>query len=184
MLTGAGSTLVDHPCINHVFAEMSLRYGRLFDTTVRAQYQRALDLAKANIGPLPQGPKRIPLTIEGDWQQAPAIKARLAGGYCLRAPAPRACPYANVCGTQSWCFALGWFLMLVVRVFTGFRDRSRRLVAAGRRDRRASRDLGPSVRLVCRHVIAVCFCLSQISCDSGRLLPLGVVNEICATDNA
>jgi hypothetical protein len=25
---------------------MSLRYGRLFDTTVRAEYERALDLAK------------------------------------------------------------------------------------------------------------------------------------------
>jgi hypothetical protein len=28
---------------------------------------------------------------------APAIKARLAGGYCLRAPAQGACPYANIC---------------------------------------------------------------------------------------
>jgi hypothetical protein len=25
------------------------------------------------------------------------IKARLAGGYCLRAPAQGACPYANIC---------------------------------------------------------------------------------------
>jgi integrase len=83
--------------LGHVSAEMSLRYGRLFDTTVRAEYQRALDLAKANIGPLPEGPKRIPVTAEGDWRQAPAIKARLAGGYCLRAPAQGACPYANIC---------------------------------------------------------------------------------------
>jgi site-specific recombinase XerD len=83
--------------LGHVSAEMSLRYGRLFDTTVRAEYQRALDLAKANLGPLPEGPKRIPVTAEGDWRQAPAIKARLAGGYCLRAPAQGACPYANIC---------------------------------------------------------------------------------------
>jgi integrase len=83
--------------LGHVSAEMSLRYGRLFDTTVRAEYQRALDLAKANIGPLPQGPKQIPVTAEGDWRDAPAIKARLAGGYCLRAPAQGACPYANIC---------------------------------------------------------------------------------------
>jgi integrase len=83
--------------LGHVSAEMSMRYGRLFDTTVRAEYQRALDLAKANIGPLPQGAKRIPLVAEGDWRQAPAIKARLAGGYCLRAPAQGACPYANIC---------------------------------------------------------------------------------------
>ena len=32
--------------LGHVSAEMSLRYGRLFDTTVRAEYERALDLAK------------------------------------------------------------------------------------------------------------------------------------------
>jgi integrase len=83
--------------LGHVSAEMSLRYGRLFDTTVRAEYQRALDLAKANIGPLPDGPKRIPVFIDSDWRQAPAIKARLAGGYCLRAPAQGACPYANIC---------------------------------------------------------------------------------------
>ncbi len=83
--------------LGHVSAEMSLRYGRLFDTTVRAEYERALDLAKANIGPLPEGPRRIPVAAEGDWRQAPAIKARLAGGYCLRAPAQGACPYANIC---------------------------------------------------------------------------------------
>ena len=40
--------------LGHVSAEMSLRYGRLFDTTVRAEYERALDLAKARIGQLPQ----------------------------------------------------------------------------------------------------------------------------------
>ena len=33
--------------LGHMSAEMSLRYGRLFDTTVRAEYERALDLAKA-----------------------------------------------------------------------------------------------------------------------------------------
>lgn len=32
--------------LGHMSAEMSLRYGRLFDTTVRAEYERALDLAK------------------------------------------------------------------------------------------------------------------------------------------
>ncbi len=78
-------------------SEMSLRYGRLFDQTVRAEYERALELAKARIGTLPEGPKRIPVTADGDWRQAPAIKARLAGGYCIRAPAQGACPYANIC---------------------------------------------------------------------------------------
>lgn len=82
--------------LGHVSAEMSLRYGRLFDLTVRAEYERALDLAKAHIGPLPDGRKRIAVSA-GEWRDAPAIKARLAGGYCLRAPAQGACPYANIC---------------------------------------------------------------------------------------
>jgi integrase len=82
--------------LGHVSAEMSLRYGRLFDATVRAEYERALELAKARIGTLPQGPKRIPVS-SGDWREAPFIKARLAGGYCLRAPAQGPCPYANIC---------------------------------------------------------------------------------------
>jgi integrase len=83
--------------LGHVSAEMSLRYGRLFDATVRTEYERALDLAKANIGPLPDQRTRLPLIDDGDWREAPAIKARLAGGYCLRAPAQGACPYANIC---------------------------------------------------------------------------------------
>lgn len=83
--------------LGHVSAEMSLRYGRLFDQTVRAEYERALDLAKSRIGPLPKARTRIPLAPEGDWRDAPAIKSRLAGGYCLRAPAQGACPYANIC---------------------------------------------------------------------------------------
>jgi hypothetical protein len=83
--------------LGHVSAEMSLRYGRLFDTTVRAEYERALDLAKSQLGQLPNGRTRIPVTGDGDWRDAPAIKARLAGGYCLRAPAQGSCPYANIC---------------------------------------------------------------------------------------
>jgi integrase len=83
--------------LGHVSAEMSLRYGRLFDQTVRAEYERALELAKARLGTLPDGKRRISVTAEGDWRQAPAIKARLAGGYCLRALAQGACPYANIC---------------------------------------------------------------------------------------
>jgi integrase len=86
--------------LGHVSAEMSLRYGRLFDATVRAEYERALTLARQQIGPLPAtapaGRAALPL-INGDWRQAPAIKARLAGGYCLRAEAQGACQYANIC---------------------------------------------------------------------------------------
>lgn len=93
--------------LGHVSAEMSLRYAHLFDSTIRTEYERALDLAKSRIGamPTPTGKTRIPITNSNgtecpsgnDWRDAPAIKARLAGGHCLRAPAQGACPYANIC---------------------------------------------------------------------------------------
>jgi integrase len=86
--------------LGHVSAAMSLRYARLFDATVRTEYERALDLAKSQIGPLPAGRPSLPLAdVTGgkDWKDAPVIKARLADGYCLRAPAQGACPYANIC---------------------------------------------------------------------------------------
>ncbi|HEY2694779.1 MAG TPA: tyrosine-type recombinase/integrase [Pseudonocardiaceae bacterium] len=87
--------------LGHVSAEMSLRYARLFDTTVRTEYERALDLAKSRIGPLPARRPGLPLlqsTDSGsDWKDTPTVKARLAGGYCLRAPAQGSCPYANIC---------------------------------------------------------------------------------------
>src|SRR5215470_3189379 len=76
--------------------------------TVREEYERALTLAKAQLGPvLPE--RALPLTditAGGRWQDTPLIKSRLAGGYCLRTAAQGACSYANACGTQSWCFAL------------------------------------------------------------------------------
>ena len=90
--------------LGHVSAQMSLRYAHLFDSTVSTEYERALTLAKTRLGSMPIGPTRIPLTVSGcgghsgdDWKDAPAIKSRLAGGYCLRAPAQGACPYANIC---------------------------------------------------------------------------------------
>lgn len=81
--------------LGHVSAEMSLRYGRLFDQTVRAEYERALTLAKQQLGPVL--PSASPVTLTTDWRQAPAIKARLAGGFCVRAEAQGHCPYANIC---------------------------------------------------------------------------------------
>jgi hypothetical protein len=85
--------------LGHVSATMSLRYGRLFDATVKTEYERALDLAKSHIGPLPAGRPALPLldVTGGDWKSAPALKARMAGGFCLRAPVQGACPYANIC---------------------------------------------------------------------------------------
>src|SRR5664280_3679670 len=86
--------------LGHVSAAMSLRYARLFDATVRTEYERALDLAESHIGPLPAGRPGLPLvdvTGGADWKAAPALKTRLAGGFCLRAPVQGACPYANIC---------------------------------------------------------------------------------------
>jgi len=86
--------------LGHVSAEMSLRYGRLFDATVRDEYTRALALAKAQLGPvLPAERTQLPLAAVtgGNWREAPLIKARLAGGYCLRTAAQGPCAYANIC---------------------------------------------------------------------------------------
>ena len=90
--------------LGHVSAEMSLRYAHLFDHTVRAEYERALELAKTRIGPMaPPDRNKIPVAgtrcshHDEDWRDAPAIKARLTGGHCLQAPAQGACVYANIC---------------------------------------------------------------------------------------
>jgi integrase len=86
--------------LGHVSAEMSLRYGRLFDATVRTEYERALTLAKERLGTMPEGRTALPLagiTGGAGWKDSPVIKSRLAGGFCLRAPAQGACPYANIC---------------------------------------------------------------------------------------
>ena len=86
--------------LGHVSAEMSLRYASLFDSTVRTEYERALDLAKTRIGTTTgTGRNLLPITsiTSGNWRETPTIKSRLAGGYCLRAPAQEACPYANIC---------------------------------------------------------------------------------------
>jgi len=86
--------------LGHVSAQMSLRYGRLFDATVRDEYQRALTLAKAQLGPVIPGERtQLPVAVlaAGNWRDAPLIKSRLAGGYCLRAAAQGPCAYANIC---------------------------------------------------------------------------------------
>jgi integrase len=91
--------------LGHASAEMSLRYGRLFDSTVRAEYERALDLAKQNTAAAAPtsasaGRAQLPLTVitgGRDWKDTPLLKSRMAGGFCLRAPAQGACSYANIC---------------------------------------------------------------------------------------
>jgi len=86
--------------LGHVSAEMSLRYGRLFDATVRADYEKALTLAKSRLGPVLGERTSLPLrgvTGGADWREAPHLKTRLAAGYCVRTAAQGACSYANIC---------------------------------------------------------------------------------------
>jgi integrase len=88
--------------LGHTSAAMSLRYARLFDATVRADYERALAQAKTILTvPSPAGRSMLPVTdITGgnaDWKNTPLIKSRLAGGYCLRTAAQGSCAYANIC---------------------------------------------------------------------------------------
>jgi hypothetical protein len=44
----------------------------------------------------PGGRTSLPL-LTGDWKEGPGIKARLAGGFCVRAQAQGPCAYANIC---------------------------------------------------------------------------------------
>jgi hypothetical protein len=88
------------PLLGHGSAELSLRYGKLFDSTVRAEYERALTLAKQRLGTMPAGRTSLPLANVTDgmeWKDSPAIKSRLPGGFCLRAPAQGACAYDIIC---------------------------------------------------------------------------------------
>ena len=52
--------------LGHISAEMSLRYGRLFDTTVRAEYERALDRPNSKPARPPPGAPACP------WPTLPA----------------------------------------------------------------------------------------------------------------
>jgi integrase len=88
--------------LGHTSAAMSLRYARLFDSTVRADYERAIAQAKTILTvPSPGGQAMLPVTDitggNGDWKDTPLIKSRLAGGYCLRTAAQGSCAYANIC---------------------------------------------------------------------------------------
>lgn len=97
--------------LGHVSAAMSLRYGRLFDTTVREEYERALTQTKAQLETAPATPAApsavsggvgtplplVQVTGGADWKDTATIKSRLSGGFCMRAPAQGSCAYANIC---------------------------------------------------------------------------------------
>jgi hypothetical protein len=56
---------------------------------------RAVGRAEERLGPVI--PSTTAVETNENWQELPVIKARLAGGYCLRTPSQGACPYANIC---------------------------------------------------------------------------------------
>jgi integrase len=85
--------------LGHVSAEMSLRYGRLFDQTVRTEYERALTLAKQQLGPVL--PPASPVTLTTDWPagsasapkpRGPAPTPTSASTAPTSAPTPPTCP--------------------------------------------------------------------------------------------
>jgi len=55
------------PVGHYYYREMSLRYGRLFDTTVRAEYERALDLAKQQATTTPASGRRSRRSFRPGW---------------------------------------------------------------------------------------------------------------------
>jgi hypothetical protein len=66
--------------LGHTSAAMSLRYARLFDSTVRTDYERALAQAKTRLTvPSPGGQAMLPVTdITGgnaDWKDTPLMRS-------------------------------------------------------------------------------------------------------------
>ena len=85
--------------LGHGSAEMSLRYGHLFDTTVRQQYDDALAQMKRQYSPAMTASPSARAAHEPDehWIEAPRLKTRLAHGYCQIDTTHSPCPQANVC---------------------------------------------------------------------------------------
>lgn len=85
--------------LGHVSAEMSLRYGHLFDVTVRHQYEEALVQMKQQYSPamMATPATRADLAPDEHWIEAPRLKTRLAHGYCQIDTMHSPCPQANVC---------------------------------------------------------------------------------------
>lgn len=84
--------------LGHVSPEMTLRYAKLANPTIRAAYQAAIDHTR--IGrTLPIAPGSSPTTVPDhvEWLRTEMLKTRLAHGLCSRDPAAGACPYANIC---------------------------------------------------------------------------------------
>lgn len=85
--------------LGHVSAEMSLRYGHLFNETVRQQDEEALAQLKQQYAPamMAMPAARSGQVPDEHWIEAPRLKTRLAHGYCQIAITSAPCPKANAC---------------------------------------------------------------------------------------
>lgn len=87
--------------LGHRTAEMSLRYGQVYDTTVRAAWEQAQGHVRQaysdRLWELPVLPHVAGGSAGTDWMAQHRLKTRLAHGYCLRDIQQHACPYANIC---------------------------------------------------------------------------------------
>lgn len=84
--------------LGHVTMEMSLRYGHLFDSTIRQQYDDALAKIKHQYtAAMLDLPVRKAGSPDPDWMDAHKLKTRLAHGYCQLDHQQTPCPFANVC---------------------------------------------------------------------------------------
>ncbi len=87
--------------LGHHTAEMSLRYGQMYDATVREAWEMAQSRVKQTyserMGELPVLPAMSGGRAATDWMAQHRRKTRLAHGYCLRDIQQKACPYANIC---------------------------------------------------------------------------------------
>lgn len=85
--------------LGHVTPEMTLRYAKLANPTIRAAYQAAIDHTRIGrslpIAPGAGSPRAVPERVE--WLCSEMLKTRVAHGLCSRDPAAGACPYANIC---------------------------------------------------------------------------------------
>ena len=84
--------------LGHVTPQMTLRYAKLANPTIRAAYDDAMhkSAGRRSIFVIPAGQATaIPSRI--DWLNAEMLKTRVAHGYCTLDPAAGPCPYANIC---------------------------------------------------------------------------------------
>jgi hypothetical protein len=95
MLTVCRPRVEDHPYIQHVTAEMTLRYATLASPTLRTAYDEAIGKARKQLPVIVNDRPALPSKV--DWLRGEMLKTRVAHGYCSRHLAADACPYANIC---------------------------------------------------------------------------------------